>query len=106
MNTSRGTAGLCGRGKCTKHLPTQQSCLANATDSIDCLLDALLELDQESRRELEEVSLIGVRKAQLRAAAMLLEAGYSEASGFAGGAVTRPIAEGYQPIFGLELPLE
>ncbi len=49
--------------------------MVHAKDSIDCLLDALLELDQEARRELEEASLSGVRKAQLQAVAILLEAG-------------------------------
>ncbi|MCZ6656908.1 MAG: DUF2254 domain-containing protein [Gammaproteobacteria bacterium] len=51
------------------------SCIDNAKGSIDCLLDALLELDREIRSETQEASLTGVRRAQLHAAAILLEAG-------------------------------
>lgn len=50
-------------------------CIGDADASVDCLLDALLQLDQEMRSETQEASLAGVRKAQLHAATILLESG-------------------------------
>ncbi|HEX7037083.1 MAG TPA: DUF2254 family protein [Pseudomonadales bacterium] len=45
---------------------------------VDALLDRLLELDQEVREEAEEESLLGVRRAQIRTATMLLARGQHE----------------------------
>jgi hypothetical protein len=49
--------------------------LKSAPDMIDDLLSALLELDREIRSESQEESLLGVRRAQIQAAIILLEAG-------------------------------
>jgi hypothetical protein len=45
---------------------------------IDTLLDRLLDLDQEVREEAQEESLLGVRRAQIRIATVLIDLGQHE----------------------------
>ena len=45
---------------------------------VDRLLDRLLDLDQEIREEAQEESLLGVRRAQIRMAALLIHRGQTE----------------------------
>ncbi len=55
-----------------------ESAVASNSPLIDELLDVLLELDLEIRNETQESSLLGVRRAQLRAAALFESLGHRE----------------------------
>lgn len=50
----------------------------SGSSNLDCLLERLLEFDQEVRLETQEESLLGVRRAQIQAATMFLEMGDTE----------------------------